>query len=91
MIIEDAVVSKFPLNSGRRPEVSLCRNPIFSVLSLDVLVIKTALQNGWFLAARRVLEQGRQVFVVRESIHDPLPCGCHLLIREGAKLSERAN
>jgi DNA processing protein len=35
------------------------------------------------------MEQGREVFAIPGSIHNPLARGCHAVIREGAKLVEQ--
>jgi DNA processing protein len=88
---EGVILSEMPMGLQPTAQHFPRRNRIVSGLSSGVLVVEATMNSGSLITARLAAEQGREVFAVPGSPLDPRATGTNALLRQGAKLTERAD
>jgi DNA processing protein len=85
------VVSEYPPDTAPHAGQFPMRNRIISGLSRAVVVIEAHERSGSLITARWALQQGRDVMAVPGNPLTGRSRGAHALIRDGAKIVERAD
>ncbi|MDR7417981.1 MAG: DNA-processing protein DprA [Armatimonadota bacterium] len=86
-----ALVSEFAPGTPPLPGHFPRRNRVISGLALGVVVVEGAEDSGALVTVDYALEQGREVFAVPGSIFSVKSRAPHELLRQGARIAERAD
>ena len=91
LVASGVLVSEFPPGVPPQPHHFPLRNRTLSGLCHAVVVVQAAERSGSLITARLALEQGREVMAVPGDVRTGANAGGHALIRDGARLVERAS
>lgn len=84
------VLSQFPMDAPPSRTHFPIRNRIISGMTQGTVVVQAPARSGALITAHTATEQGREVFAVPGEIGNRNSEGPHALIKEGAKLVEKA-
>lgn len=91
IVSKGAVLSEFPMTRHEERANYSLRNSILAGLSIATVVIEAAPQSGSLMTAFFAIDENRSVFAVPGDVTKRTSRGCHLLIKQGAKLVESAD
>lgn len=90
LAVAGALISEFPPGAPPLAHHFPLRNRTLSGLCRAVIVIQADHRSGSLITARLASEQGRDVMAVPGDVRSGCNAGGHALIRDGARLVERA-
>lgn len=85
------LISEYPPEYPGAKFTFLERNRIIAGMSLGVLIVEAKIKSGALNTADWAKKQGKKVFAAPGSVFSQNSKGCHLLIKQGAILTENVN
>ena len=82
-----AVISEYPFGMRADRQTFPMRDRIIAGMTCATLLVESDIRGGGMITARLACDNGRDVFAVPGRIDQPTSAGCHLMIKEGARLA----